>query len=108
MPSLAAVRRVVDAVDELIGGAPVVRPGRSPGATVVESASGGAGVALAALAAVRGCRCTVVVPHASASPERVALLRSLGADVVRTVSGHAAIQAIQEMPPSTAWCDAAS
>ncbi|MGW1766609.1 PLP-dependent cysteine synthase family protein [Streptomyces sp. NPDC002073] len=54
-----------------------------PGSTVVESTSGNTGIALAALCAVRGYRCTVVLPD-SATPERKGLLRALGAEVVET------------------------
>ncbi|MER0446900.1 cysteine synthase family protein [Streptomyces sp. Edi4] len=57
----------------------------APGGTVVESTSGNTGIALAALAAARGYRCVVVLPD-SATPERVGLLRALGAEVVQTPS----------------------
>ncbi|MFF4604397.1 PLP-dependent cysteine synthase family protein [Streptomyces sp. NPDC001339] len=55
----------------------------APGGTVVESTSGNTGIALAALAAARGYRCVVVLPD-SATPERIGLLRALGAEVVQT------------------------
>jgi len=54
-----------------------------PGGTVVEATSGNTGIALAALAAARGHRCVIVLPD-SATAERIALLRALGAEVVRT------------------------
>ncbi|WP_405871405.1 cysteine synthase A [Streptomyces sp. NBC_00005] len=54
-----------------------------PGGTVVEATSGNTGIALAALAAARGHRCVIVLPD-SATAERIALLKALGAEVVRT------------------------
>nr|WP_309506051.1 cysteine synthase family protein [Streptomyces sp. LP11] len=51
--------------------------------TVIEATSGNTGISLAALAAARGYRCVIVLPD-NATPERVAVLRSLGAEVVRT------------------------
>lgn len=54
-----------------------------PGGTVVEASSGNTGIALAALAAVRGYRCVIVLPD-NATPERIDLLRALGAEVVTT------------------------
>ncbi|MFM9372923.1 PLP-dependent cysteine synthase family protein [Streptomyces sp. Da 82-17] len=141
------VRRVVDAIDELIGSTPMIRlrldgarsdvevlakleaanPYSSSkdraaiymlrraeergqlkaGATVVEATSGNTGIALAALAAVRGYRCVVVLPD-TATPERVGLLRSLGAEVVQTPGADgfaAAITRAEEIERSThdAW-----
>ncbi|MFC4033466.1 PLP-dependent cysteine synthase family protein [Streptomyces polygonati] len=59
--------------------------------TVVEATSGNTGISLAALAAARGYRCVIVLPD-NATPERVSILRSLGAEVVRTphTGGYAA------------------
>ncbi|GII54390.1 cysteine synthase [Planotetraspora thailandica] len=54
-----------------------------PGGTVIEATSGNTGIALAALAAARGYRCVIVLPD-SATAERVALLRALGAEVETT------------------------
>lgn len=54
-----------------------------PGATVVEASSGNTGISLAALAAGGGYRCVIVLPD-SATPERIAILRALGAEVVLT------------------------
>lgn len=51
--------------------------------TVIEATSGNTGISLAALAAARGYRCVIVLPD-NATQERVAMLRSLGAEVVRT------------------------
>lgn len=53
------------------------------GATIVECTSGNTGIALAQLAAARGYRLTLTMPERM-SPERVALLRHLGARVVLT------------------------
>ncbi|MFD0076679.1 cysteine synthase A [Streptomyces sp. NPDC127166] len=57
----------------------------TPGGTVVESTSGNTGIALAALCALRGYRCVVVLPD-SATPERIGLLTALGAEIVQTPS----------------------
>ncbi|MDQ0601677.1 cysteine synthase [Streptomyces canus] len=51
--------------------------------TVIEATSGNTGISLAALAAARGYRCVIVLPD-NATQERVAMLQSLGAEVVRT------------------------
>ncbi|MFJ9810792.1 PLP-dependent cysteine synthase family protein [Streptomyces sp. NPDC101158] len=59
----------------------------SPGGTVIESTSGNTGIALAALSAVRGYRCIVVLPD-SATPERIGLLTALGAEIVQTPSAE--------------------
>ncbi|MFF9347183.1 PLP-dependent cysteine synthase family protein [Streptomyces sp. NPDC014734] len=66
-----------------------------PGGTVIESTSGNTGIALAAMAATRGYRCTVVLPD-SATPERVGLLRALGAGIVQTPSADGFAGAIAE------------
>jgi cystathionine beta-synthase len=51
-----------------------------PGGTIVEASAGNTGVGLAMVAAVRGYRCVVVVPHAT-SADKLAVVRALGAEV---------------------------
>ncbi|MGI9254301.1 MAG: PLP-dependent cysteine synthase family protein, partial [Thermomicrobiales bacterium] len=54
-----------------------------PGATIVEPTSGNTGVGLAMAAAVRGYKCIFVMPD-KVAPEKMALLRAYGAEVVVT------------------------
>ncbi len=54
-----------------------------PGGTIVEPTSGNTGVGLAMAAAVRGYHCIFVMPD-KVAPEKVALLRAYGAEVVST------------------------
>ena len=54
-----------------------------PGGTIVEPTSGNTGVGLAIAAAVRGYRTIFVMPD-KVAPEKVALLRAYGAEVVTT------------------------
>jgi cystathionine beta-synthase len=54
-----------------------------PGGTIVEPTSGNTGVGLAMAAAVRGYHCVFVMPD-KVAPEKVALLRAYGAEVVTT------------------------
>jgi cysteine synthase len=54
-----------------------------PGTVIIEATSGNTGMALAFLAAVRGCRLILTMPDRM-SRERVALLRYLGAEIVFT------------------------
>ena len=52
-----------------------------PGSTIIEKTSGNTGVGLAIVAAQRGYRC-VFVMTTKAAPEKVALLRAYGAEVI--------------------------
>lgn len=66
------------------------RDGRlAPGGTLVEVTSGNTGVGLAIVAAQRGYRC-VFVSTRKAAPEKVALLRAYGAEVVVCPAGLSA------------------
>src|SRR5438128_7692481 len=53
----------------------------APGGTIVEPTSGNTGVGLAIVAAQRGYRCIFVMTD-KVAPEKVALLRAYGAEVV--------------------------
>ena len=60
------------------------RDGRlKPGGTIVEPTSGNTGVGLAIAAASKGYRCIFVMPD-KMSQEKIAILRSYGAEVVIT------------------------
>jgi cystathionine beta-synthase len=50
------------------------------GGTLIEASAGNTGVGLAMIAAVRGYRCVVVVPHGT-SPDKLAVVRALGAEI---------------------------
>lgn len=58
----------------------LLRPGE--GCAIVEASSGNLGVALAFLSAVRGYRCTIVLPE-TASAAHLAAIRAYGAQVTR-------------------------
>ena len=51
-----------------------------PGGTVVEGTAGNTGIGLAHICAERGYRCVIVIPD-NQSPEKMELLRTLGAEV---------------------------
>src|SRR6187200_3525198 len=60
------------------------REGRlAPGGTIVEPTSGNTGAGLAIAAAIKGYRCIFVMPD-KMSQEKIAMLRSYGAEVVIT------------------------
>ncbi|MBR4953203.1 MAG: cysteine synthase A [Oscillospiraceae bacterium] len=54
-----------------------------PGGTIIEVTSGNTGIGLAAVSAVRGYDCIIVMPD-SMSPERIKLIEAYGAQVVLT------------------------
>src|SRR3984893_3409143 len=51
-----------------------------PGGTVVEGTGGNTGIGLAHICAARGYRCVIVIPD-NQSPEKMELLRILGAEM---------------------------
>jgi cysteine synthase len=54
-----------------------------PGMTIIECTTGNAGIACAAVAAIKGYRCTIVMPEGM-SAERKTMIRAYGADLVLT------------------------
>ena len=54
-----------------------------PGMTIIECSTGNAGIACSATAAMKGYDCTIVMPEGM-SPERKAMIRAYGADLVLT------------------------
>jgi cysteine synthase A len=58
-----------------------------PGMRVLECSTGNAGIACAFIAAVKGYRCTIVMP-AGMSDERKKIMRAYGADLVFTPGGE--------------------
>lgn len=61
----------------------LARDGKLDGRALVEPTSGNTGIALAALANLRGLACTITIPS-GAPAEKVTLLRILGAEVWKT------------------------
>jgi cystathionine beta-synthase len=59
-----------------------------PGGTIIEATAGNTGVGLAMVAAVKGYRCIFVLPDKMA-PEKIALLKAYGAEVVITATNVA-------------------
>jgi cystathionine beta-synthase len=59
-----------------------------PGGTIIEATAGNTGVGLAMVAAVKGYRCIFVLPDKMA-PEKIALLKAHGAEVVITATNVA-------------------
>lgn len=66
-----------------------------PDSVVIEATSGNTGIGLALMAAVRGYR-AIMTMSARNSPERIALLRALGAEVVLTPAEDGTPGAIEE------------
>src|SRR5579875_296813 len=66
-----------------------------PETVIVEATSGNTGIGLAWISAARGYHCIVTV-SARNSPERIALLRGLGAEVVITPADQGTPGAIEE------------
>ena len=54
-----------------------------PGMTIIECTTGNAGIACSAVAAIKGYRCTIVMPEGM-SNERKTMIRAYGADLVLT------------------------
>lgn len=59
-----------------------------PGFTIIEPTSGNTGIGLAMASAVKGYRCIIVMPQ-KMSNEKVSVLRSLGAEIIRTPTAAA-------------------
>lgn len=66
-----------------------------PGGLIVEPTSGNTGIALAFLAAVRGYTITLTMPE-NMSPERIKLLKALGAQIILTPAQKGMKGAIEE------------
>ena len=71
-----------------------------PGDTIIEPTSGNTGIGLALAAAVKGYKCTIVLPE-KMSAEKVNVMKALGAEIIRTPT-----EAASESPDShisVAW-----
>ncbi len=66
-----------------------------PGHVIIEPTSGNTGIGLAAVAAVRGYRCIIVMPD-SMSAERIRLMEAYGAQVVLTPGAEGMTGAIRK------------
>src|SRR5881275_1727257 len=80
-----------------------------PGMRVLECSTGNAGIACAFVAAVKGYRCTIVMPEGM-SDERKKIMRAYGADLVFTPGGEsdldlalARLEAIRAGDPAGYW-----
>lgn len=78
----------------------------APGGTIVEPTSGNTGIALAFLAASRGYKCVLTMPE-NMSPERVRLIKALGAQIILTPAAlgmqgaiNAALEVLENTPNS--------
>lgn len=77
-----------------------------PGATVIEATSGNLGISLALLCGLRGLRCVIVMPRGM-SPQRQALMRAYGAEVLLTPAENGmagaveAARALAELTPGS-------
>jgi cysteine synthase A len=68
-----------------------------PGMTIIECTTGNAGIACSAVAAIKGYRCVIVMPQGM-SPERKAMIRGYGAELVLTPGAGTDIDlALEEM-----------
>ena len=79
------------------------------GMSVLECSTGNAGIACAWVAAVKGYRCTIVMPEGM-SDERKKIMRAYGASLVFTAGGEsdvdlalARLEAIREADPDRYW-----
>ncbi|HAN45661.1 MAG TPA: cysteine synthase A [Cyanobacteria bacterium UBA8156] len=84
----------------------------APGGTIVEGTAGNTGIGLALVAAARGYRCEIAMPE-NQSPEKIELLRALGANVRLTPAVpfsnpdnyyHVARRIAEELP-NAFWAD---